>query len=105
MRHIPKVCKVATYSTGKLDKSLAIQLGSSTPATERNTSHVKAVLELMCQIEERLNSPGSRFHSFDAAFVPVGSIREGTRIHSTNEADFMVFFGLVLMMTNIITTY
>ena len=36
-------------------------------ALEKDSSHVKAVLELMCQIEERLNLPGSKFHSFDVA--------------------------------------
>ena len=61
-------------------------------ASESDTAHVKAVLELMLRIEEWMNSPLSSFHSYKVVFVPVGSVREGTRILSTNEADFMVFF-------------
>ena len=64
-------------------------------ATHQNNSHLKAVIELLSTIEQRLSSQGSAFQCLDVAFLVVGSAVEGTRIQSTNEADCMVFFRQV----------
>ena len=61
-------------------------------AKHLDSSHLKAVLELLAVLEHRTNSPGSLLEGLDVAFVVVGSAVEGTRIQSTNEADCMVFF-------------
>ena len=57
-----------------------------------DNNHLKAILELLGTIEQKLNSTGSSFHSLDVAFLVVGSAVEGTRIQVTNEVDCMVFF-------------
>ena len=61
-------------------------------AKDLDSSHLKAVIELLAIIEQQVNSPGSIFEYLDVAFLVVGSAVEGTRIQSTNEADCMVFF-------------
>ena len=61
-------------------------------AAHKDSAHLKAVLELLAEVEEKINSPGELFACLDVAFLPVGSAIEGTRIHSTNESDCMVFF-------------
>ena len=61
-------------------------------AKDTDTNHLKAILELLAALEQKLNSTGSSFQSLDVAFLVVGSAVEGTRIQVTNEADCMVFF-------------
>ncbi len=61
--------------------------------TSDSSTAVRGVLSLLHDVEERLrHSPNSRLSKLDVAFVPVGSVVEGTRVGVTNEADFMVDF-------------
>ena len=64
----------------------------STLASPEDSAQHKAVMELLQNAEKSLNSDGSSFNKFDVAFVVVGSVAEGTRIISSNEADCMVVF-------------
>ena len=61
-------------------------------ARDLDSAQLKAVLEFLATIEQRMNSKGSSFESLAVAFLVVGSAVEGTRVQSTNEADCMVFF-------------
>ncbi len=63
----------------------------------RQARVVSQVLKLIGDLEEALNSnEDSPLKGLDLAIKPVGSVTEGTRVGTTNEMDFMVFFRYVL---------
>lgn len=64
----------------------------STLASPKDSAQLKAVLEVLGNVEKSVNSDGSSLKTLDAAFIVVGSVAEGTRIICSNEADCMVVF-------------